>query len=158
MCLQSILQGVLEDIFYSWMENKWIWTPGMTLLTIKEALCKTLILWMHWKRAIAYVSPGRPPRSFWDILDSWMKCWLMIAFKHSRVLMSDHWCSWVFMVPWLHVHACSWLLMDFHEHSWELMSTNEQPLEPMSMWLRCRENPWAFMSMGPWHHEYSWVL
>ena len=38
--LQHVLHGVLEDILDSWMESKWLWTPGLTCINAKEALCK----------------------------------------------------------------------------------------------------------------------
>ena len=63
LSLQSILQGVLEDILDSRMEYRWLWTPRMTCTNIKEALCKISDPLVHWKRIFSFVSPERPPRN-----------------------------------------------------------------------------------------------
>ena len=61
--LQSVLQGVLEDILYFWIKSRWLWMSRIRCINIKEALYKISGPLEHWKRTFSYQSPERPPRS-----------------------------------------------------------------------------------------------
>jgi len=51
--LQSVLQGVLDDILDSWMESIGLWRSRMTWIIIKEAPGKISGPSMHWKCAFS---------------------------------------------------------------------------------------------------------
>ena len=73
---------------------------------------------------------------------------LISSHKHSWAWHYDN--SWTKMSTYWHY----WALMSIYKHLRALMSTHENSLAHMSAQV-C---PWALMSMGPGHHECSWVL
>ena len=57
-----------------------------------------------------------------------------------------------------------WALMGTNERSWAFMNTHElswvlmRILEPLWVLKNAHKCSWAFIRMGPWRHEHSWVL
>ena len=92
LSLQSVLQGVLEDILDSWMDSRSVWISKIKCINIKEAL---------WKISRSSMSlQGILQGVLEDILYSWMESddfgdqeWHIYKHKGSSVQFYTYMCT-----------------------------------------------------------------